>query len=78
MVVWERVRIERYDKETGKALGVSNLDIPAIDEDRRDYFAAAALTALINSEEHRHMDWDMLAENAYGYADGMLKARSKR
>lgn len=44
----------------------------------RDYFAAAALPALVASAlDLDHVKWDAAAEHAYTIADAMLKERSK-
>ena len=45
----------------------------------RDYFAAAALQALVTSAiELDHVKWDAAAQHAYLCADAMLKAREAK
>lgn len=45
----------------------------------RDYFAAAALPALVTSAlEFNHFKWDATAQQAYLCADAMLKAREAK
>lgn len=45
----------------------------------RDYFAAAALHALVTSAiELDHVKWDATAQHAYLCADAMIKAREAK
>ena len=45
----------------------------------RDYFAAAALQALVTSAiELDHVKWDAAAQHAYLCADALLKARGAK
>jgi hypothetical protein len=45
--------------------------------DLRDYFAAKALPVLLNADTHRWGDYHALhAEEAYKFADAMMKARN--
>ena len=45
----------------------------------RDYFAAAALQALVTSAiELDHVKWDAAAQHAYICADAMIKAREEK
>jgi hypothetical protein len=57
---------------------IEDLKIVTMDLSLRDLFAGQIIAALINNRDHAGMDWDTIAENAYGYADGMLKARNKK
>jgi len=46
--------------------------------DLRDYFAAQALPVLLNADTHRWGDHHAIhAEQAYKFADAMMKARSE-
>ncbi len=46
--------------------------------DLRDYFAAQALPFLLNADTHRWGDYHALhAEEAYKFADAMMRAREK-
>ena len=45
--------------------------------DLRDYFAAKAMQALLNSSYYQSADDDKIAEYSYEAADAMMEARSK-
>ena len=45
--------------------------------DLRDYFAAKAMQALLNSSYYQSADDDKIAEYAYEAADAMMEARLK-
>ena len=46
--------------------------------DLRDYFAAKALPVLLNADTHRWGDFHAIhAEQAYKFADAMMKAREQ-
>jgi hypothetical protein len=46
--------------------------------DLRDYFAAQALPVLLNADTHRWGDFHAIhAEQAYKFADAMMKARGQ-
>jgi hypothetical protein len=45
--------------------------------DLRDYFAAKAMQALLNSSYYQSADDDKIAKYAYEAADAMMEARSK-
>lgn len=49
---------------------------PLVPIPMRDYFAAAALTAMIGGALSS-LDGDVVAESCYRFADAMMKARDK-
>lgn len=63
-----------------RADGKYNASVP--DEkgmDLRDYFAAQALPVLLNADTHRWGDHHAIhAEQAYKFADAMMKEREKK
>ena len=71
---WERIHREQYDKTTGEVLGVSDIERPVVDEDKRDYIALVAMESVL--KRVTNTNWDNLAEDAYNIADAMMSKRN--